>query len=138
MSDVNEEVEARRAMARFASVFDATDDLVLLTDPDGTIVYANSAAYELFGADLCTIVDQPDLAEAVLGVNEAFSQDGTRSWVGRSPSRSHRSDAPGLSRGARAPVTRVGGSHSCPPQRVTSASASSCRTGSNVRPPMIP
>lgn len=82
VSDVNEEVESRRAMARFVSVFDATDDLVLLTDPGGTIVYANRAAHELLGADLFTVVDHPDLAEVVLSVNEAFSEDAVRSWVG--------------------------------------------------------
>lgn len=82
VSDVNEEVETRRAMARFASVFDATDDLVVLTEPDGTIAYANRATYEFLGDDLDSLADRPELAEVALDMIEAFADGGSQSWVG--------------------------------------------------------
>jgi diguanylate cyclase (GGDEF)-like protein/PAS domain S-box-containing protein len=82
VSEVNEEVETRRAMARFASVFDTTEDMVVLTDPDGAIVYANRATYEFLGDDLDSLADRPELAEVSLLTLDAFSDTGRQNWVG--------------------------------------------------------
>lgn len=82
VSDVNEEVEARIAMARFAAVFDATDDLMVLTGPDGVIVYANRAAREFFGGNLDDLSRRDDLAEVVAAVDHALSDIGPQRWVG--------------------------------------------------------
>ncbi len=82
VSDVNEEVEARIAMARFASVFDTTDDLMVLTDPDGVIVHANRAAMEFFGGKLDDLAQRDDLIEVLVAVEDALAERGPQRWVG--------------------------------------------------------
>lgn len=82
VSDVNDEVKARRAMERFASVFDATDDLVVLTEPDGAVLYANQAVYELLGDDLDSLADRSELTDVADGILDTFNDRGSRSWVG--------------------------------------------------------
>ncbi|HLD94580.1 MAG TPA: ATP-binding protein [Anaerolineales bacterium] len=67
-------VDANSARRRFEALLKAGPDLVLLTDEDGQIVYANPAAANLFGsgdgnligASLTEMLHQPELFEMVL------------------------------------------------------------------------
>ncbi len=77
-----ERPEDGRSLDRFASVLEATDDLVVFTDPQGGMIYANRATRDFLGEDLGHLGDRPELAEAVVFVREALAVDGPRRWVG--------------------------------------------------------
>lgn len=82
IEDVTVMVEAEEAMARLVSVFDSTDDLVLLTATDGQVLYANQAVTDFFGSEVPALQDLPQLADAVVGVTEALAPGGSGRWTG--------------------------------------------------------
>ena len=82
IEDVTAMVEAEAGMARLVSVFDTTDDLVLLTSVEGDVLYANQAVTDFFGAEIPPLQDHPDFAEVVDGVTAALAPGGAGRWSG--------------------------------------------------------
>ncbi len=82
IEDVTRVVEAEAARHRLAAIFDATDDLVVLADPDGTIIYANEAAHAFLGPAMDSLASDPRLVGVAEGVTEALSVHGLTRWSG--------------------------------------------------------
>ena len=49
LEDVTERHQAERQMQRLTDIFEATEDLVAISDTDGTLLYTNAAFTDLFG-----------------------------------------------------------------------------------------
>ncbi len=82
IEDVNDVVEAETSTRRFAEVFNNTDDLVLLFDPNGVITYANRAAAATLGHDVLDLNDVPELADVREGVELDLIEGGGSHWRG--------------------------------------------------------
>jgi PAS domain S-box-containing protein len=72
MRDISLRVAAQQASERFATIFDATSDIVYITHSSGETIYLNRAGYQMLGSD--EILDPAQIDIASLYSSETYEQ----------------------------------------------------------------